>query len=301
MIELKFKFPPYWQVIGIVIVVFLVASSIVGFMSVAQTLAGPASVQGLQGYGSVGSEPMKPAPQAAVYSYTATTMGKATYGGRMIELEGYVTIEVADAKAASNQATTLASSLGGYVASSSFDESSSSANIVLRVPEQNFTSALRELGALGRIKAQSTSSNDVTEDYVNLQAQLDSYQAEYGTLIRILNSSTKVSDALSTEEAIQQVQANINQIEGQLLVIHRLVTFATINTQLVEPPSEPKLDFGDAVRSAILSFYVVVKGMLILGAAVAPIAMLGGIAYYPYRRFSKRKGKMPEAKLTGTT
>ena len=218
----------------------------------------------------------------------------------MVEQEGYVALEVADTKAASEQASNLAYSLGGYVASSSFDQSSSSSNVVLRVPQQNFTLALHKLAALGRITSQSVSSNDVTEEYVNLRAQLDAYETEAATLLRILNSSKTVNDALSTEEAIQQVQANINQIEGQLRVMQRLVAFATINLQLTTPLATPELDLGDVVRSAILSFYIVLKGMLILGAAVAPIAVIGGIAYYPYRHFSKKKLKPLEAKLTGS-
>jgi hypothetical protein len=218
----------------------------------------------------------------------------------MVELEGYVTLEVADTKAASDQAANLAYSLGGYVASSSFDQVSSSSNVVLRVPQQNFTLAMHKLAAMGKMTAQSTSSNDVTEDYVNSQAQLEAYQTEAATLLRILNASNKVSDALSTEEAIQQVQANINQIEGQLRATQRLVAFSTINLQLVSPPAGPELDLGDAVQSAISSFYIVLNGMLILGAAAAPLAALGGIAYYPYRRYSKKKEKLPEAKLTGT-
>lgn len=218
----------------------------------------------------------------------------------MVELEGYVTLEVADTKAASERAANVAYFLGGYVASSSFDQAGSSAYVVLRVPQQNFTSGLHELAALGRMVSQSVSSNDVTEEYVNLQAQLDAYKTEAATLLRILNSSKTVNDALSTEETIQQVQANINQIEGQLRVTQRLVAFATINLQLTTPPAAAGLDLSDIVRSAVFSFYIVLKGMLILGAALAPIAVLGGVAYYPYRHFSKKKEKPVEAKLTGT-
>jgi hypothetical protein len=235
--------------------------------------------------------------------YAATTSavsGPSSYGGRMVELEGYLTLEVSNQKAVTDQASNLASSLGGYVASSSFDQSGSSSNLVLRIPQQNFTLALHKLGELGKVTSQSVSSNDVTEEYVNLQAQLDAYEIEAATLLRIMNSSKSVTDALSTEEQIQQVQANINQIQGELQVMQRLVAFATINLQLTAPPVGPELDLGDVIQSAVFSFYLVLKGMFILGAALAPIGLVGGVAYYPYKYLTKKRQKPSEANLAGT-
>jgi hypothetical protein len=190
----------------------------------------------------------------------------------------------------------LAASLDGYVASSSFEESSSSMSMVLRVPESNFSLAMRNLSAMGIVKDQSISSNDVTEQYVDLQAQLDSYKTEENALLRILNASTSVRDALDAENAIQNTQAQINELEGQLRVTQRLVTFATINIQLTEPIKSPTLDFAEALNSALLAFYTVAKGMLILGASIVPIAVVGGMVYIPYKHFSRKKSEPTEAK-----
>ncbi len=279
---------------GILIVLFVIAGGTVGYLNEfqASTSLQP-STPGLfqQAYG-----PIVPSSQSAVtFAATASSVSPlsgnytASYGGRMVELQGYLTIQVEDPKPSSNRVIAVASALGGYVAESSFDQSGSTASLTVRVPEQNFSLALHELTALGKVEAQSISSNDVTGDYVNLQAQLTAYQTEESTLLRILNSANTVQDALVTEDSIAQVEAQINQIEGQLQVMQRLVAFATINIQLISPPQGPSLDLNDALQSAIISFYVVVKGMMIVGASLLPIAMLGGIAYYPYRRFSRKK------------
>ena len=278
----------------IIIVVFVLAGALVGYASQPQN--SPVSILG--GY-AVGSGAVVPGVNQKV-TYLATTASTGTgslgaystsFGGRLVELDGDLTIQVNDVKAASDQAARLAALLNGYVASSSFDDRGLGASIVLRIPEANFSSAMRSLSSLGIVKAQTISSNDVTEQYVNLQAQLDSYTTEDAALLRILNSSKTVTDALSTEDAIQNTQAQINDLEGQLQVMQRLVTFGTINIQLIQPAANPTLDFGDALSSALLAFYTVTKGMLILGASLAPIAMIGGIAYVPYRHFSRRKPK----------
>jgi len=288
------------------VVAFVLASALVGYTSqLSSSAPNPAGYGILNGPADVGNGTVAPGVMTQVTLFSATvastTTPAATYstsfGGRMIELDAYLTIQVPDAQAASDHATQLASSLNGYVASSSFDDSGSSAAITLRIPESNFSSAMRRISALGIVKAESVSGNDVTDQYVNLQAQLDSYTTEEATLLRILNSSTNVNDALDTENAIQNTQAQINYLEGQLLVMQHLVAFATVNIQFTEAAKAktPTLDFGDALNSALLAFYTVTRGMLILGGSLVPIAMVGGLVYVPYRHFSRKKPKPTEA------
>ncbi len=279
---------------GILIVLFVIAGGTVGYLSEfpASTSMQPTT----PGFFQQSDGSIVPNAQSTVtFATTASSASPlpgnytASYGGRMVELQDYLTIQVVDWKSASNRVIAVASVLGGYVAESSFDEIGGTASLTVRVPEKNFSLAINELTALGKVEAQSVSSNDVTGDYVNVQAQLTAYQTEESTLLRILNSSNTVQDALTTEDSIAQVEAQINQIEGQLNVMQRLVAFATINIQLTSPPQGSSLDFNDALQSALVSFYVVVKGMMIVGASLLPIAMLCGIAYYPYRRFSRKR------------
>jgi len=286
------------KLVGIILVVFVLASGVVGYVLQTQSAAGPI----IGGYGVPVPGPMQGIQQQTTFlAYTSTvasTVGpnSTSFGGRMLELEGDMTIQVADSKAAADQASQLAASLGGYVASSSFDVGSATANLVLEVPQSNFSLAMRSLSRLGAVKTQSISSNDVAGEYVDLQAQLESYVIENRALLRILNETTTVTDALNTENAIQSVQAQINDLKGQLLAMQSLVAFATVNMQLIEPPQSPTLSFSDALNSALLAFYTVAKGMLILGASLVPVAAVCGIIYLPYRRFSRKKPEQLGAK-----
>ena len=178
--------------VSIIIVVFVLAGALVGYASQPQNSSMPI----LGGYAVVNGPAVPGVNQQVTYLTTtaATRTGSpgaysTSFGGRMVELDGGLTIQVSDVKAASDQTARLAALLNGYVASSSFDDSGSGASIVLRIPEANFSSAMRSLSSLGIVKAQTVSSNDVTEQYVNLQAQLDSYTTEDAALLRILNSS----------------------------------------------------------------------------------------------------------------
>lgn len=281
------------QLLGLSIALFVLAGAIVGYASQPQR----PSIMNPSGYGAINSPTGISGVQKPdmLISNTDTLASLLpSFGGRIIELQGYITIRVDDTKAATDRATRLAASLGGYVGSASFDDSRSSGSIVIRVPASNFSLAMRNLSILGSVKAQSISSSDVTEQYVDLQAQLDSYRAEQVALFRILNSSKNVKDALDTEIAIQNVQSQINRFEGQLRVMQRLVVFATINVQLTEP-TNPTLDFGDAIVTALRAFYTVTKGVLVLGASLIPVATIAGIVYLPYKHFSRKRPR-PEVK-----
>jgi hypothetical protein len=282
---------------AVLVALFVVAGAAVGYVNQLQTpVLGPAPQ-------SVGYEKLPSVASGVTFmstTYSAEDVSRGTYtssyGGRMVELQAQLTLQVEDTESTSSKIMTLASSLGGYVTESSFDEGSTSSSLVLLVPQENFTMALKQLGTLGRVESQSISSNDVTEQYVNLEAQLSAYKAESVTLLRILNSSNTVVDALATENAIRDVQTQIDQIEGTLRIMTHLVDFATVNMVLIQPAKNPTFDFNSTVQSAILSFYTVVTGMMILGASVLPVAIVGGVAYYPYHRYSKNKRKPAEAK-----
>jgi hypothetical protein len=281
----------------ILVILFVVAGSIVGCMNRPQAPA-LGSAAGGAAYEKLSSSPTVATFMATTYSANVPSGAyTSSFGGRMVELQAQLTVQVDDPKSTSSEITTLTSSLGGYVAESSFYDSWSTSDIVLRVPQANFTLALKQLAALGKVESQSISGDDITEQYVNMQAQLSAYKAEELTLLRILNNSNTVTDALATENAIRDVRAQIDQIEGTLRVMDRLVNFATVNIQLTQPAENPTLDFKIVVQSAILGFYTVVSGMLILGASILPIASVGGVAYYSYHRYSRNKSKTIGAKV----
>ena len=167
------------RLLGILIAGFVVASAVVGYWSQPSASISPTPM-GFGGYG-VANGPSTPYQGQAVTVVTTAAggnqfAGSTSYGGRLVERNAYLTLEVADVKATSDQVSSVAASFNGYVASSSYDAGGSGANIVIRVPDGNFTLALHTLSILGKVQAQSISSDDVTEQYVNLQAHLTSYK-----------------------------------------------------------------------------------------------------------------------------
>ncbi len=155
-----------------------------------------------------------------------------TNGSRDIEFFTNVTLQAGSASTAFTRATAIAYSVGGYVSDST--ESNTTALVVLRVPAASYQSALTQLEALGTLVTLRSSSNDVTVQYTDLNATLQSLQAEQTSLLKILGESTNINATLNVESRIQTVDQQINAVESEILQTQTLVSYATISVFVEE-------------------------------------------------------------------
>jgi hypothetical protein len=186
--------------------------------STVESLRGPTTV--IQG---------NPAPQTPIQEKGAplSSASPTTNGARDIEFFTNITLRAASAPAAFTQAAAIAYSVGGYVAYSA--EDNSTALVELRVPAAGYQQALTQVEALGTLVASRSSSNDVTVQYTDLNATLQSLQAEQQSLLKILSESTNINATLNVESRIQGVDQQINSVQSEILQTRTLVSYATIS------------------------------------------------------------------------
>jgi len=222
------------------------------------TLAGPAG-----GATTVvlGNSQQQESSQAAGASLSPSA---TTNGSRDIEFFTNVTLQASSASAAFTKATIVAYSVGGYVADST--ESNATALVVMRVPAASYQDALTGVEGLGTLLTLSSSSNDVTVQYTDLNATLQSLRAEQASLLAILGESTNINSTLNVESRIQGVDQQINSVQSAILQTRTLVSYATISTFIEEKaPVQPlalKLTATPRSGNSPLSvtFNAVVKG-----------------------------------------
>ncbi len=143
--------------------------------------------------------------------------------------------------------TQLAASYGGFVASTQAQygnttpPSPPSATIALRIPEASFGSAVSQAQRYGKATSVNTTSNDVTSQYVNLQARIAAAQASLSQYLSILRQATTIPNILTVQSQIDSIQSNIEQMQGQLNVLNNETTYGTLTVSLTEPgPTKPK-------------------------------------------------------------
>ena len=105
----------------------------------------------------------------------------------------------------------------------------------LRVPADQLDSTLAELKTLGRAASESQSGQDVTSQYVDLQARLANARNTEKRLTDILNQRTgKLKDILEVEEEVDRVRGEIEQMEAESKQMTKQVSFATLNVAITE-------------------------------------------------------------------
>jgi Domain of unknown function (DUF4349) len=172
---------------------------------------------------------------------------------------------------------------GIYVGSSTSVPSGepASGQVTFRVPVDAFESVLRELKGLGTYRGEQSSTEDVTTQYVDLNGQLAAWRAQERVYLRLLDRASSVTDVIAVQNQLQQVQSNIERLQGQLDQLEDRSSFSTIVLQISEPGAaagEPQGRLARAWATAVNGLGVMAAAALIAVIWAIPVAVLAGLA-----------------------
>ncbi len=159
----------------------------------------------------------------------------AMNANRMLVWEARLDIEVWNISNAVSAATALVEQQGGYVEGKS-DGGETSASLTLRIPAKTFRSAVTNLETLGGLTYRSVSSDDVTEQYIDIEARLANKLVLRDRLKQLLEKATEVKDLLAIETELNRVQADIDSMEGRIKALKGQVEFAKVTLYLERKP-----------------------------------------------------------------
>ncbi len=160
---------------------------------------------------------------------------------RMIVRTGNVMLVVNDVPIAIDEITALADGSGGYVVSSRVWKSGERlvGSISFRVPAEYFSEAIETLRELAvDVTSESTSSKDVTEEYVDLTAKLKNLEATEQQLLAILEKAETVEDILNVQTELSKTRGEIEQTKGRMQYLERTSATSLIEVYL----EQSKLD-----------------------------------------------------------
>jgi len=246
--------------------------------------------------------PMPAAPRAPEEAYKESGAGvlPSTAEERMIVRNGDMSLVVEDVTDARNEIAQLAVRLGGWVVSSqiSGEEEEMRGWISIRVPDETFDQALTELRGLAvRITSESTSSQDITEEYVDLQSRLKNAEATESQYLALLEKAVTVEDTLKIYEALTQIRYEIEQIKGRIQYLERISAMSLISIDLkpvatAAPLIRPGWSAREVLKSAIRGLTTFGQGLgtAAIGAAIfSPIwGTILGVLYWRRRRKRKK-------------
>jgi PKD repeat protein len=177
---------------------------------------------------------------------------------RMIVRTGNVSILVANIPDTLGKITTFAEQYNGYVVSSRTwrDDNNMHGTISIRIPSDKYDITLNEINQLAdEVMSQNTTSEDVTEEYTDLNAKLTNLQAAEQQLLTIMNRAEKVEDVLAVQAQLTDVRSQIEQIKGRMQYLERTSSTSLINITLEQSQLTAKftadktqVDVGERIR-----------------------------------------------------
>src|SRR5262245_11540063 len=113
---------------------------------------------------------------------------------------------------------------------------SAEVHVVVRVPAQNFQATIDEIRAVGgRILHEKSSGQDVTEEYIDLEARIRTKKALEAQFLEIMKQAHRISDAMEVQTQLAEVRTEIERLEGRRRFLENQSALSTINITLHTP------------------------------------------------------------------
>lgn len=247
-----------------------------------------------------------PAPEGgfAMPSYKGDDNAASSQGDvdveRMIIKTGSLSMIVEDVREAIKKITDYANTNGGYVVSSNVNkyDLSVSGEITVRIPVAVFESGISEVKTFGEVTSEDSYGQDVTEEFVDLEARLNNLKASEAQFLEIMKKATKIEDILAVQTQLTYVRGEIESYEGRMKYLSESAKLSTLTVYLSTDPAtlpladddetwKPFATLKDAFRS-LLDFG---KGLVEAGIWVVvyiPALLIGAVLIWVIVKIIKR-------------
>lgn len=187
----------------------------------------------------------------------------------------------------------------GQLAVTSSADTARSLEAVLRVPADQLDATLAELKTLGRVESESQKGDEVSQQYVDLEARLSNARNTEQTLLEILRTRTgKLSDVLAVEQEIASVREQIESMQAEKKTLEKQVAFSTVDMKVSEDYRQsvhmvPNSTSTRIRNAAVEGYEMMVAGLidlLLFLVSWGPSILLWGlILFFPARWLWKRR------------
>ena len=256
---------------------------------------GSSSSSAGSGQGVGASAPAQPSPGPGGSTTSPAPLPHGVVGQpAKVVTTGTIDLALGDSplEPAVNRLTAIAVGSGGFVARSAVQVGPSngtapaSGTLVLQVPQAAFSTLLTQVQSIAKVTSMTSTSTDVTGQYVDLQARIDALQASRQQYLTILAKATTIGDILAVQSQLDTIQSQIEQLQGQLDLLNGQTTYGSLTVSLSQsghrapPPPPPRSGIDRAWQQSVGGFTSGVEWLIrIAGRTVFVLLFLLGLAF----------------------
>lgn len=221
---------------------------------------------------------------------------------RKIVRNGDLQLESDSPEQSQQKISAIAESKGGFVVESqqsSSDSRTTTRDVVtmtVRVPSAKFSEALDEIRkTASRVVVETVKSDDVTEEFIDIEAQLKAKKALEAQFLEIMKRANTVEDALNVQSELAEVRGEIEKIEGRKRFLENQTSFSTIKIRLQTPATftENSTGFFDRFKQAFSNGFDAalnfILGLVSFVIAILPFLLFIVLPIYLIVRYFLKK------------
>lgn len=247
-------------------------------------------------------------------STNGNVQANAAVQQRAIIRTGRMVVEVDNFSQRRETIASQAREYGGYVSDSNQrlhrngDAKWVSGYVVLRVPSERYQAMQEAVGSEGTVVTEETTTKDVTDQLVDLEARLENLKQRRARLRTFYEQANDTEELLRIEEELSNVQGEIERLEAQKRSLEQRVAYSTLRVELNEPePGVTQIRTQYHEQSLVAVFlgsvqdvYVFGRATLVTLAAVAPWLGVLVVPALGLRRLLRSRGVPLVGRLRGS-
>lgn len=142
--------------------------------------------------------------------------------GPMLIYTADITMAVFEVQKSLGAVEQVGRDLGGFLAKRD-DE-----HITIRVPAAKFQEAVARIEKIGDMIHRNVSTEDVSEQFNDLEVQLKNARAVRDRLEQLLSKAQKVEESLAIERELDRIKVEIDRLEGRMKFLRDRADYSTI-------------------------------------------------------------------------
>lgn len=230
---------------------------------------------------------------------------------RRIIRNATLTVDVENPAEGQRKIASAAEQFGGYVVTSDSrlqargdGKTAEVVTVEVRVPFQQFDAMLGAIrGVGGRVREEKITGQDVTEEYIDLEARIRTQRALEAQFLEIMKGARAVSDALEVQRELANVRTEIERVEGRRRFLENQTSLSTIKVTLQPPaPLVNASGFGYGLRDAfgdgVDAAAAILLGLVRVFIALIPVILLVILPLALLVRFIIRRLRRRKTDLT---
>ncbi len=272
--------------------------------AVQHNTAAPAMAEERGVFGGEGAQPAEP---EAVYDASVAAAGEPA-AERLIIRTVNMSVLVEDTDVALAQIREMVAAYEGYIAESNrwLVNEQPRARVTMRIPADRLDEALDSLrSAAIRVESESSSGQDVTEEYYDVDARLRNLEATEKELLALLTevreNRGKAEDILAIYRELTSIRAQIESLQGRKQYLSQMSALATINVEIApkgQPVTvlqrarwNPLVTASSALQSFVRVFQVLVDALIYILIFSVFLLVPAGILWLVIRAIRRRQAK----------